>query len=48
MNARHATTGARVKTETLERRLEPDATFARIVDCSRCRSHYAVSSAPCA
>jgi hypothetical protein len=48
MNGRHATTGARVKTEPLARRLEPGATFARIVDCSRCRSHYAVSSAPLA
>lgn len=48
MNGRHATTGARVKTEPLARPLEPGATFAKIVDCSRCRSHYAVSSAPLA
>jgi hypothetical protein len=45
---RHAATGAPVKREPLALPMEPDAAFAKITECGRCRGHYAVSSAPLA
>jgi hypothetical protein len=45
---RHAVTGAAVKREPAALRLAADAVFAKIVECGRCRSHYAVSSEPVA
>jgi hypothetical protein len=48
LNGKHATTGAAVKREPMALRMQPKATFAKIVECGRCRGHYAVSSAPIA
>jgi hypothetical protein len=46
MKGRHAATGVIVRRAPKELRLDQEGGFAEIVECGRCRSHFALTSAP--
>ena len=46
MKGRHAATGVIVRRAPKELRLDQEGGFAEIVECGRCRSHLALTSAP--
>ena len=46
MKGRHAATGVIVRRAPKELRLDQAGGFAEIVECGRCRSHFALTSAP--
>jgi hypothetical protein len=48
LKGRHAATGVTVKRAAKERRLESGTALAEVVECSRCHSHFVLSSAPLA
>jgi hypothetical protein len=46
MKGRHAATGVIVRRAPKELRLDQEGGFAEIVECGRCRSHFALTSEP--
>jgi hypothetical protein len=46
MKGRHAATGVIVRRAPKELRLDKEGGFAEIVECGRCRSHFALTSVP--
>jgi hypothetical protein len=46
MKGRHAAAGVIVRRAPKELRLDQESGFAEIVECGRCRSHFALTSAP--
>jgi hypothetical protein len=46
LKGRHAAAGVTVRRAPRELRLDPGVVLAEIVECSRCRSHFALTSAP--